>query len=314
MADLAAAGARRAAAPSQRLAARWRESGAYRALNAQFDDVAADAEAVTKRARALLADDGWVAPLLAPLIAAQRGDPWIEPPFKVNREAGKIGAVLYDGPTASVTASVISADWLAAMPRPMALLVPGRLTVVRYIRAGGAKLQLWRADSVDAQFTAAGAAPAMPIGVLTLRDGMVLRLDGRSRGWWLEAGGSDVVTLTAVVKLGAAPLMREYALPRGGFLRCATLDDGAARAQMLLTLLRVTRRADAGDRFAAASHDPAPFLRWSAMREWLALDARAALPRLAAMAEADPNEEVRGAATTTLTMVERNLAARSCQG
>jgi hypothetical protein len=42
------------------------------------------------------------------------------------------------------------------------------------------------------------------------------------------------------------------------------------------------------------------------MREWLALDAAAALPRLRALAD-DPHHEVRAAARATLPLVEARL-------
>jgi HEAT repeat protein len=42
------------------------------------------------------------------------------------------------------------------------------------------------------------------------------------------------------------------------------------------------------------------YARWQTMREFLALDAGAALPHLREMAERDPHREVRGAAEQTL--------------
>jgi hypothetical protein len=78
---------------------------------------------------------------------------------------------------------------------------------------------------------------------------------------------------------------------------------------MLLTLLRVSGRADAGDVFDAATHGPAPHARWSAMREWLALDADAAAPRLDAMAAGDPDPEVRDLARATRALVARRRVA-----
>jgi hypothetical protein len=48
------------------------------------------------------------------------------------------------------------------------------------------------------------------------------------------------------------------------------------------------------------------------MREWLALDAAAAAPRLAEMACADLHAEVRAAAACMLPIVEQRLAAARC--
>jgi hypothetical protein len=298
---------------SRQIAQDWQQSAAMSALVARFAGLGeADLGEITHRVHMLLDDDGWVGELIAPLVEALAAEPWLEPPLRVSRDGLKIGAVLFDSRWVTIAASITSADALALLPPPRSVVVPGRLTVVRYVRSGGAHLRLWRAEPIEGDFDAARARPASPLGTLPLGTGVVLRLDGRSRGWWIEGAVSDVVTLTATIRAGQDPVMREYALPTGNFLRCATLDDGAAQAQMLLTLLRLSKRADAAERFAAATRDPATFLRWSAMREWLALDARAALPRLGEMAVGDPNVEIRAAAQATLAMVEDRMAAAPC--
>lgn len=293
------------------IARAWRGGAAFRtveeALSAPPDG---DAGAAARAARALLDRDDWLGPLVEPLVAALRDDPWFEPPLRVGRDPLRLGAVLYDGSAATLGLTVLSADALAAQPVPATVIVPGRVTVVRYLRAGGARLRLWHAERVGAGFSAATARPCRAIGERPLADGLVLRHDGRVRGHQLTGATGDVVTLTATIRTGAAPLMREYRVADGALLRTATLDDGASRAQMLLTLLRVTGRADAAGCFDAASRHPAFFLRWSAMREWLATDWRAARPRLAAMAAGDPHAEVRAAARVTLrTLMERERCA-----
>lgn len=146
----------------------------------------------------------------------------------------------------------------------------------------------------------------MPVAPIDLSDGLILRVDGRVRAQITERASADVVTITATIRRESAPFMREYAIADGSLLRVASLDDGASRVQMLLALLRHTGRADARDCLEAASHDPAFFVRWAAMREWLALDARSALPRLRAM-RSDPNAEVRAAAATMARIVEDRL-------
>lgn len=302
-----------AAARSVVLARQWRGSEATRDLSARFAGLSeADVGEIAHRAHELLEDDAWVGTLLAPGIAALAENAWVQPPLAVSRDAMKTGAVLFDAGAVVVTASITAADALAALPPPSSVIVPGRLAIVRYVRSGGARLHLWHAPPAGTDFSTADAASAAPLGELPLGDGVVLRLDGRKRGWWLADASGDVVTITATIRAGQAPLMREYAVPSGSFLRCATLDERAARAQMLLTFLRVEGRREAGEPFAVATRDPAAFLRWSAMREWLALDALAALPRLGEMAESDPSAEVRAVARDTLALVEAKRAGRSC--
>ncbi len=90
-----------------------------------------------------------------------------------------------------------------------------------------------------------------------------------------------------------------------------SLSDRFGRKPILVLgmLAYIYRSVDAGDRFEAATRDPAHFLRWGAMREWLALDVAAATPRLEEMAAGDPHPEVRAAARATLPLVARRIAA-----
>ena len=303
-----------AQARSAEVARAWNGSPAMTALRCRFAGLAPDdVEGVAAQATDLFGDDSWVGTVIRPLIEALAGDPWIEPPLRISRDGVRTGAILLETPLVTITASVLSADALRALPLPRSVVVPGRLMIVRYVRGGGARLRLWHpgAAADDGRETAT-APQCRPLGVLPLADGVVLRLDGRTRGWLIERAESDVVMLSASVRIGAAAVMRDYALPGGELLRSATLDDGAARTQMLLTLLRLSGRSDASEAFEAATNDDAVFLRWAAMREWIALDARSALPRLTDMAQGDANRDVRSAAAATLAMIERRGATARC--
>ena len=307
--------ATRAAIIAARIAGRatidaWRASPAWGALHGAFADCPADdADKALARASALFGDHGWAAALLAPLTAALAADPLFEPPFKVDRDAVRIGAVLYDCPAVSISACRTNAAALRRLPPPATIAFSGRLAVTRYVRAGGAALRRWHVPAADRHFSAAAAPPCAENPPVTLRDGDVIAIDGRCEAQLLSGAASDVVTLVATIRPGAAPLMREYAIGDGRLLRVASGDDRASRTEMLLAFLRLSGRADAGPRFEAASRDPAFHVRWAAMREWLALDAGAALPRLEAMAERDPHAEVRDAAARMLGMVRARLAA-----
>lgn len=301
------AGARERSAP---VVAAWRNDEALRAIVAALDQPAtAGAEEVADRAVALLENDGLVAQLLAPLVAALAADPFFDPPFKVSRDAVRIGAALVDLPAARLSACVTSSLTLARQAPAQTVIVPGCLSVTRYVRAGGAMFRRWNAERAGNDFCASAAVPAREIDSLTPADGEVVIHDGRGTGYVTTGASSDIVAVSVLVRASPDPLMREYALADGRFVRATTTDDGASRGAMLLTLLRLSGRVDAGDLFEAASRDPGFHARWGAMREWLALDAGAALPRLAEMAEGDLHPEVRAAAAATLAVATRQREA-----
>lgn len=268
------------------------------------------AEDAAAHAEAMLCDPAWVDALFASMIGVLGGHPLADPPVKVSRDALRTSVLLHDCPVALLTATILSAQALADAPPPATVVVAGRLSVMRIHQGGGAVLRRWRAASVRDDFTLAGAGRCRALPPIALEDGAVIGLEGRTDAMLITDAQGDVVTLTATIRLGAAPVMREYARDDGRPLRAATLDEGAARSQMLLTLLRASARRDAGAAFDAATRDPAFFVRWDAMRQWLAIDADAAAPRLAEMAATDPNADIRAAAAATLAQIARLRGAR----
>ena len=292
------------------IAREWRASDPYRSLEAAFADVDADdAEDVAEIAEALLRDASWIGPLLDPLISALAADPWFEPPLKVSRDPLRTGAILYENYVGTLSAVVLSADALAAMPAAKTMVASGRMAIVRYVRAGDARLRRWYAGPIGGELTTQTAALAREIAPLSLIENTVVRQDGREHAYMMERATSDVVTLTMTIRAGAAQYARKYRREDGALLKSAALDDTPARAAMLLALLRLSGRRDVAAAFDRATRDGAFYLRWQAMREWLALDATAASSRLAEMAAEDPNEEIRKAARATMLLVAERQAA-----
>ncbi|PCG14844.1 MULTISPECIES: hypothetical protein [Sphingomonas] len=281
-----------AAERSAPIARAWHDGDAVRHATAAFAALAPDdADRVADAAATLLADAAWIAALLAPLAAALREDPWFDAPLRVARDTRRTVVRLLDLPAATVSATVAVGD-----PDAATLTVPGRLAVTRYHRARGARLLRWDAGPPDAAY----ALPLAALPVIDLHDGLVLRTDGRREAMLIDAA-APVATVTVATR---APVMvREYERATGRLLRIATGDEAASRTHMLLTLLRIAGRTDAGDRFDAATRADAFHLRWEAMREWLALDADAALPRLRELAAGDPHGEVRATAAATLARI-----------
>jgi hypothetical protein len=256
-------------------------------------------EALAEAAATLLREPWWLAGLLSPWLSRLAGDPWYEPPLRAARDPRRTSAVLVEGADAALTATV-----LHATPDEPLVATSGRLAVTRYHRAGGARLLSWDAGGSAAAFRFASAPPLVARPDEPLADGAVRALDGRRHAFALAAATAPVVTLTVAPR--SAGLSRAYDRASGRLVRVAGNDMADARRRMLLTLLRVSERRDAAAQFDAATRAPAHDLRWAAMREWLALDAGAALPRLRALAD-DPHPEVRAAARATLPLVEARL-------
>lgn len=286
---------------------RWREGPEVRAATAAFADCGNSPERAADCAEALLVDAGWAEAVLAPLVGALKIDPFFEPSLKFHRDSRRVGAVLFDCPAASIAASVGSAAMMAAPPR--SIIFTGRIAVTRVVKAGGATLRRWTAMPVAAE---PGPMRCVAEASRHLADGTLYRTDGRIEAQSICDAASDVVTLVATIRAGAAPLMREFELETGIQIRVADADDRPSRTAMLLHFLRVAGKAEAGAAFEAATRAPDFHLRWAAMREWLALDAARAAPRLAEMAATDPCDEVRVAAVHMVGLVNIRLAEARC--
>lgn len=293
---------------------RWRAGAAFQAARAAFADCEHDSEGAAERAadaaERLLAEPGWAEAMLAPLVETLAAEPLFEPPLKAHRDALRTGVVLFDCPAASIAASVTNAAAMAARP-PATIVFTGRIAVTRTVKAGGARLRRWRTEAPGLG-SATHAPRCTPMAPIALGDGGMHRIDGRTQAQLISGAETDVVTVVATIRAGAAPLMREYDLAGGALVRVADADDRPSRTVMLLRFLRAAGRSDAGACFAEATRAPGFHLRWAAMREWLALDAGAAAPRLAEMARGDPEAEVCEAAARMLPIVERRLAETRC--
>ncbi|TGX53362.1 hypothetical protein E5A73_10970 [Sphingomonas gei] len=289
----------------------WRDGAEYRAATDAFDGCGACPERAAACAEGLLRDDSWAGALVAPLIRTLEADPLFDPSLKFHRDSRRVGAVLFDCPTASIAARVNSAAAMATLPPLQTIVFTGRIAVTRVVKAGGAQLRRWHATFASPEPGA--ACVARFAGTRPLDDGEVYRTDGRDQAQLICGAASDVVTLVATIRAGAAPLIREHDLASGALVRVSDADDRPSRTAMLLRFLRVAGRADAAECFEEATHAPEFHLRWAAMREWLALDAARAAPRLAEMAATDANHDVRAAASLMVPRVEARLAGR-CRG
>jgi len=194
-----------------------------------------------------------------------------------------MGMVLARDDRATVTLSVIRPGG----GDPATATAAGRVQLLRYIRAGGASIKL--------QPVAGGPPSLRP-----LENGDSVRIDGRTTASAQIGQRSTIILLSATFADDCSQTVRIFDRGTGALLRISATDETDSRAQLLLSLLRASGRADAADCFAEATRSPAASLRWEAMREWLLTDAAAALPRLAEMATGDIDDHVRAAAAATL--------------
>lgn len=297
------------AARNRRFAADVRDGGRLAGFARELDaiDAAGGAPGATSGAvRRLLDDADWAAALIAAALAEAAADPFFEPPFAALASGARAGLVLLDHPLAVVTAAVMTPASFASarvVPGPRSITFTGAPSFTRFVRAGGARLAFHAAPDPGGRFRAATAPACRRIARRTIRDGEIVAIDGLTESFAVEAIAAPVLTVAGELRAPPGTLAREHDAATFAFIGASAADDACSRSGLMLSLLRVLGRRDAADLFARTIPNAPFFLRWQAMREYLALDASAALPALADMAAADPHEEVRGAAARTLAIL-----------
>ncbi|MEA3038876.1 MAG: hypothetical protein QOE79_1389 [Sphingomonadales bacterium] len=263
------------------------------------------ADAVLALARALLDDEAAVRACLDLLITTAARDPFFRPPLRAVNGQVQSGLVLFHRPALTVQLVAMSADGIAEKrfrrgAGPASIFFTGQRSVFRFLDAGGATLSLWEVPEIDARFAAEGSGRCRLVGRRALADGDRIEVDGRRHAFLVEEAPRDLVYVQATTPLGAGPVTAEYDWATRRLVGTSSTDDASSRIQLMLTLLRASGRRDAAPLFAELAASGPFHARWQAMREFLGLDAEAALPSLRAMAAADPHPEVRSAAAETL--------------
>jgi hypothetical protein len=270
----------------------------------------ADADTIFAALLPLLTDHGWVQARLAKLLAVAAADPFAMPPVRIFSGGALSGLVLAE--VAPITLSLMVRPFNTPAPRTASVIFSPGHGLTRIVRSGGARIARYSvalsAEERSGGFRAATAAPCIALGEEPLADGALLRTDQQIQSFNMTAGSGDLVMLQLFVHQASRVPMREYDPATGQLIRVATAGRATSFRQMGLALLRAFGRRDAAPLFAAALEDRDFAMRWSVMREWLALDPAAAQPHLAAMAASDPHPEVRSAAQQTLQLLrERGL-------
>lgn len=263
-------------------------------------------EAVLDVARRFVSRDDDLRRLIDDLIAEARADPFFRPPFEVRVSEVAKGYVLFNSDQLTINLNIVSPDAMAAKKLRHGgkgnVAFTGMVTLYRYLKSGGATLSIWEAPSADANFSAHGEAVLKRIEERRIRDGESWVMDGRRQSFLIDHATSDMIFLQAQVKADAAPLAVAYDVDTGIFAGASATDDASSRVQMMVTLLRLMEHDGAVPVMGELLNSPHFFVRWHLMREFLAMNAEAALPHLKRMAAGDPHPEVGEAARQTLRM------------
>lgn len=242
-------------------------------------------------AAALLGDGAWAAAIIAPLLSRPDAG-W---PLAGRVVDGRATLSIVRRPGFALTVTTLRPQ------APSGGVVAGGRQLFARVLAGRGRLDRWHAGPVGDDFRAAGAPPLGPCRPRALAPGDVAAIDGRIEAHRFVVDEGALILLTLTLAADAAPLLRDYTLPDGRMCRIVASEGSAAQAAMLVEVLGALGAGTAG--LAAASTHPAFFVRWAAMRHWLASDARAAAATLTHMANADPHPEVRNAAKLVREMM-----------
>jgi hypothetical protein len=261
-------------------------------------------DAVLALAEDFVSTPGAIAEVLGVLIVAAAADHFFRPHLDAVSSEVHSGLLLVDHPALNLTLGIMSADAIAAKRAGRkggaSLVFTGRRTAFHFIKSGGATLSLWTAPGIGAGFTAEDSGHCRFVRRLRIEDGQKIDVDGLRSAFIVEEAERDIVFVCAETSLGTGPLSVEYDWRTRRFVGASSTDEASSRTQMMLALLRLMDRRDAVPLFREMLRSEHFYSRWQAMREFLALDAGAALPHLREMAAADPHCEVRQAAVQTL--------------
>jgi len=287
----------------------WNRGAVQRAFQSAMAGMTSqDAEAAADAARALFANDDWVDCLIDSLAAPMRADPYFDPPFRAMSSGLHDGLVVFESEQMSIAAGVTRVIDLAARKSAKrgatSVGFSGRVSVLKFVKAGGARISQWEAPRITEDFSATAAGHCVRTGERLLADGDILTVDGRYQSYVIEQARSNLLVLQAEINLGTAPLSVEYDSATLSYVGCSATRDGASRIQMITTLLRKLGSDAAFPAIAGFLDHPDFFVRWHVMRELLGVDAEAALPHLKRMAARDPHEDVRRAARSVLDRLQ----------
>lgn len=240
--------------------------------------------------RPFLVDIGWFHDLLAQGCDAMAADPLHLPDVRASRSGAARHLVLARSRRIWLTATVIDRAGGVGTGR---VHFSGRLILCRPL-----------SEPLTGDAFRLEGDRAVPDGRRHVAPGALLDMDERHTALRLHPGDRPLMILRAQIAPEGPVRSRIHDGATGATIALADADEAHSRTLMLLSLLRLQHRADAVPHFAAALNAPLPAQRWAVMREYLALDTRAALPDLRAMACDETDVEMRALARATLDRIE----------
>lgn len=299
---------RRTGANADAFARDWTDGATHIGFDKAFATLGqCSAETVANAAHDLFADEAWLDTLVAGLAEAMRHDRYFEPPFRALHSDIHTGLLVYEDDHVTVTAGVSRIGALAKHKQAGgkgSIHFSGQLSILKFVKAGGARLAFWETDPIGPAFSAATAGLCRPAGLREIADGEIVTVDGRRETYIIDRAAANLLVLQAAVKTGQSPVAVEYDAASRAFIGCSAVDEGDCRIQMIATLARKLGHPDAFAGIAAFLDHPSFFVRWHVMKELLGIDAAAALPHLRRMAARDPHPDPRAAARLVLDRIE----------
>ena len=267
-------------------------------------------------ARRFLDQSGEFDAMMRDLIHEARADPFFRPPFQPLSSEVHNSLLIYHHRDLSVSLGLTGLEMLASKKigrrGGASINFTGFLTLLRFLKSGGATLSFWECDPIGETFSAAGARRCRLVERRRIADGEEILVDGRFQSFVIEHSEADILFVQAVARTGGAPVGVEYDSDSLEMIGASSTDEASSRLQMMVSLLRAQEREDAFPLFEEALNAPQFYARWHIMREMLAMDAEAALPSLRRMAASDPHPDVRAAAAQTIDMFFAEEGGEKC--
>lgn len=174
-------------------------------------------------------------------------------------------------------------------------------TAIRFLKAPDARVQHYVLGQAGGVRRAVACRPA-PIA-----SGQMITIDNARQALRFDSVGADVVMLRLLVRDADTVQAVECDARSGEILRLRDAQSHHGRTRMMLSLLRSLGRSDFIASAGEAMTEWPAHLRWHLVREALAADTMAGYSLLAAVADADPDEDVAALARRTRADLARRF-------